>query len=322
LSEHFFPALEPRRIGTLAVDALHTLYWEECGAKDGIPIVFLHGGPGAGCSPGDRRFFDPNRFRIILMDQRGSGRSTPAGEWAENSPDHLVSDFEQLREHLGCEAWHVFGGSWGSSLAIHYAEEHPDRVLSLVLRGIWLLRDFEIDWWLYQIGCIQPEIWQRFADHLPAEERNDLLEGYWRRLTGDDPIIAMAAARAWSIYEGSCCTIQPNEKFTEAFANDHMARNLARLEAHYFRNVRFTPDTQLLDRVERLHDIPAFAVHGRYDLVCPVRNLYDLKNAWPKLDTEIVPDAGHSSYEPGITMELVAATQRIADTGSPVRPTT
>jgi proline iminopeptidase len=319
MNEYFYPAINPLHTGSLAVDALHTLYWEECGNAEGLPIVFLHGGPGAGCTAADRRFFDPKNFRIILMDQRGSGRSTPAGELRDNSPDHLVADLEKLRQKMGIDRWHVFGGSWGSSLAIHYTECHPEQVLSLVLRGIWLLRDAEIDWWLYRMGWMQPELWRAFAHHLPAAERGDLLEGYWRRLEGDDRKTALAAAQAWSIYEGSCCTLLPNEEFTEAFADPEMAWNLARLEAHYFRNVRFQPHTQLLDRVARLKHIPSFAVHGRYDLVCPVRNLDDLQRAWPELDAVIVPDAGHSSHEAGITRELVAATDRIAATGNPLR---
>ncbi len=302
------------------MDGLHRVYWEECGVADGLPIVFLHGGPGAGCSANDRRFFDPQRFRIVLMDQRGCGRSTPHAELTDNSPDHLVADLETLREELGIDRWHVFGGSWGSSLALHYAQTHPSKVLSLVLRGIWLMRDGEIDWWLNQIRWLQPEHWRAFAEHLPVAERDDLLESYWQRLTGPDADTALAAARAWSIYEGSCCTLLPNEEFTSAFASDALAWSLARLEAHYFRNVRFQPDTLLLDRVERLAGIPAFAVHGRYDVVCPVRNLLDLKAAWPQLDCVIAADSGHSSYEPGITRELIAATTRIAATGSPLRP--
>jgi proline iminopeptidase len=220
---------------------------------------------------------------------------------------------------LGIDTWHVFGGSWGSSLAMDYAEQHPDRIKSLVLRGIWLLRDEEIHWWLYEMGQIQPELWQRFVEPIPEAERDDLLEAFWKRLDGEDREAGLAAAKAWSIYEGSCCTLLPNPEFSDAFGEPEMAWNLARLEAHYFRNVRYQPDTLLLDRVHRLRSIPAFAVHGRYDLVCPVKNLYDLCQAWPELDACIVPDAGHSSHEPGITRELVAATTRIAETGSPVR---
>jgi proline iminopeptidase len=204
---------------------------------------------------------------------------------------------------------------------MHYAEQHPERVRTLVLRGIWMLRDEEIRWWLYEMGKIQPELWRQFVESIPEVERDDLLEAFWRRLDGEDRETALAAAKAWSIYEGSCCTLQPNPEFSDVFGEPERAWNLARLEAHYFRNVRFQPDTLLLDRVHRLRSIPAFAVHGRYDLVCPVKNLDDLCHAWPELDAVIVPDAGHSSHEPGITRELVAATTRIGETGSPVRGT-
>jgi proline iminopeptidase len=318
-NQHFYPPIEPFATGTLTVDPPHALYWEQCGNPDGIPILFVHGGPGAGCSEFDRRFFDPERFRVILLDQRGSGRSRPVGELAGNDPDHLVADFETLRVELGIERWHVFGGSWGSTLALHYAEEHPERVLSMVLRGIWLLRDEEIRWWLYELGMIQPELWRSFVGIIPEQERGDLLEAYWTRLTGEDRKTALAAAKAWSIYEGSACTLLPNPEFADMFGEPELAWSLARLEAHYFRNVRFSPHTRLLDQVGRIRGVPAFAVHGRYDIVCPVKNLDDLRAAWPELDAVVVPDAGHSSHEPGITEQLVAATRRIADTGSPVR---
>lgn len=318
-NEHFYPAIEPFASGHLAVDAVHDLYWEQCGTADGLPVLFVHGGPGAGCSPFDRRFFDPTAFRVVLFDQRGAGRSRPSGELRDNTADHLVADIERLRRTLDIETWHVFGGSWGSTLALYYAQQHPDRVRSLVLRGIWLLRDAEIRWWLHDARWLQPELWRRFAEHVPADERGDLLEAYWRRLTGTDRGVALAAARAWSTYEGAGCTLLPNPEFASMFAEDAMAWSLARLEAHYMRNARFAPDTLLLDRIARLRHIPAFAVHGRYDVVCPVRNLDDLRLAWPELDWVIVPDAGHSSHEPGITRELVAATRRIAATGSPVR---
>ncbi len=316
---HFFPAIEPYNSGRLQVDAVHSVYWEECGWPDGIPILFVHGGPGAGCSAFDRRFFDPAKFRIVLVDQRGCGRSRPLGELTNNTIDHLVADYEQLRAQLGIERWHVFGGSWGSTLSLYYAQQHPERMLSLVVRGIWLLRDFEIHWWFYELGNLYPELWQKFVADIPESERGDLLEAYWRRLTSPDRAVAMSAAKAWSIYEGSSCTLLPNPEFSDMFANEDLAWSLARLEAHYMRNVRFQPDTLLLDRVGRLRDVPAFAVHGRYDVICPVKNLVDLKDAWPELDWEIVPDAGHSSHEPGITRELVAATNRIVATGSPVR---
>ncbi|MFT5288874.1 MAG: proline iminopeptidase [Planctomycetota bacterium] len=318
-NEHFLEPREPFATGTLAVDDLHTLYYERCGNPEGIPILFVHGGPGAGCSTTDRRFFDAEKFHAILFDQRGCGRSKPLGELRDNTIEHLIADIERLREELGLEQWHVFGGSWGSTLSLCYAQAHPDRVLSLVLRGIWLLTAAELKWWLYGIRWIQPELWRDFAHHLPEEERDDLMEGYWRRLTGDDHEVALDAARHWSIYEGSCCTLLPNPEFTDAFAEDELAWNLARLEAHFFR-AGIQPDNAILERVERLRQIPAFAVHGRYDIVCPVRSLNDLCRAWPELDYRVVPDAGHSSHEPGITRELVAATERIARSGSPLHP--
>ena len=318
-NEHFYPPIEPFATGTLSVDAPHILYWEQVGKPDGIPILFIHGGPGAGCSEFDRRFFDPERFRVVLLDQRGSGRSRPHGELSLNTADYLVADFEALRREMGIERWHVFGGSWGSTLALHYAETHPERVLSMVLRGIWLMRDEEIRWWFYTIGQIQPELWTAFASLVPESERGDLLEAYWRLLTGEDREAALAAAKAWSIYEGSACTLLPNPEFASMFGDPGMAWSLARLEAHFIRNQRFTPRTLLLDRVGRIRHIPAIAVQGRYDIVCPVKSLHDLKTAWPELDAVIVPDAGHSSHEPGITKELVAATRRIAEKASPVR---
>ncbi|MHC5063505.1 MAG: prolyl aminopeptidase [Planctomycetota bacterium] len=316
-NEHFFPEIEPFAHGELLVSRRHRVYWESCGNPKGEPILFVHGGPGAGCTGIDRRFFHPEHFRSILFDQRGCGRSTPLGEVEENSIDDLVADIEQLREELEIETWHVFGGSWGSTLALYYAEQHPDRCRSLVLRGIWLLRDEELDWWLYRIRYIQPEIWRPFAEHLPAEERGDLLEGYWRRLNDPDRTRALAAAKAWSIYEGSCCTLLPNEEFTAHFEDENTAWSVARLEAHYFRNVRLDPDDLLLKQVERIRHIPGIIVHGRYDIVCPVKNADDLHRAWPEASKVIVPDAGHSSHEPGITRELIAATERIRTTGSP-----
>ena len=318
-NEHFRPPVSPFADGMLAVDEPHTLYWEQCGQPSGIPILFVHGGPGAGCSPFDRRFFDAAGFRVVLFDQRGCGRSRPLGELKDNTIDHLVADIEQLREHLGIDRWHVFGGSWGSTLAMYYAQHHPGRVLSLVLRGIWMLRNAELDWWLYHIGQVQPELWNEFVGLLPESERGDILEAYWKRLTGDDRQVALEAARRWSVYEGSCCTLLPNDEFAGVFAEDGLAWSLARLEAQYFRAGYAAPDDMILGRIDRLRPIPAFAVHGRYDIVCPVRNLDDLRRAWPELDWVIVPDAGHSSHEPGITRELVAATDRIVATGSPVR---
>ena len=318
-NEYFFPPIEPFESGILSVDAPHELYWEQCGNPQGEPILFLHGGPGAGCSEQDRCFFDPAHFHIILLDQRGSGRSRPVGDLTDNNMAATARDIEQLREQLGIERWHVFGGSYGSTISLFYAQTFPERCKSLVLRGIWLLREEEIDWWLYQIRMIQPELWNEFAGFVPQAERGDLLEAYWKRLTGDDRALALQAAKHWATYEISCCTLLPNPEFASHFDDPDTAWSVARLEAHYFRNVRPDPDSMLLDRVERIRHIPAFAVHGRYDIVCAVKNLFDLAARWPELDTVVAPDAGHSSHEPGITRELVAATNRIAKTGSPRR---
>jgi len=228
-------------------------------------------------------------------------------------------DIEQLRELLGIDQWHVFGGSYGSTISLYYAQEFPQRCKSLVLRGIWLLRREEIDWWLYQVRMIQPELWRTFVDFIPEAERGDLLEAYWKRLTGADRELALAAAKHWATYEISCCTLLPNPEFASHFDDPDTAWAVARLEAHYFRNVKPDPDTMLLDRVERIRKIPAFAVHGRYDIVCAVKNLFDLADRWPELDKVVSPDSGHSSHEPGITKELVAATNRIVATGSPCK---
>ena len=318
-NEYFYPPVEPYTTGIMKVAEPHELYWEQCGNPEGEPVIFLHGGPGAGCSEHDRCFFNPEKFRIVLLDQRGSGRSRPVGDLTDNTMAATAGDIEQLRELLGIEQWHVFGGSYGSTLALYYAQQFPAACKSLVLRGIWLLRDEEIDWWLYRIRMIQPELWQTFAGFIPEAERGDLLEAYWQRLTGDDHELALEAARHWALYEIACCTLLPNEEFTSHFDNPESTWAVARLEVHYFRNVKPSPDSMLLDGVERIRHIPAFAVHGRYDIVCPVKNLIDLAAAWPELDTVIAADAGHSSHEPGITRELVAATDRIATTGSPVR---
>lgn len=318
-NEYFFPSIEPFETGNLKVGKPHQLYWEQCGNPQGEPILFLHGGPGAGCSEQDRCFFDPEHFRIVLLDQRGSGRSVPVGDLTDNTMAHTAQDVEQLREQLGIEQWHVFGGSYGSTMALYYAQEFPERCKSLVLRGIWLLREEELDWWLYGIRMIQPELWQAFAGFIPEEEQGDLLEAYWKRLTGEDRELALQAAKHWATYEIACCTLLPNPEFASHFDDPDAAWAVARLEAHYFRNVKPDPDTMLLDRVERIRHIPAIAVHGRYDIVCAIKNLIDLADRWTELDTVISPDSGHSSHEPGITKELVAATNRIVRTGSPRR---
>lgn len=305
-----FPPIDPVATGILEVDAVHTLYWEVSGNPDGVPAVFLHGGPGAGSSPMHRRFFDPQHYRIVIFDQRGAGRSRPLGETRNNSIEHLIADTEALRVHLGIERWHVFGGSWGSTLALAYAQTHPDRVLSLVLRGIFLMRRSEIDWFLYGMRRIFPEAWERFAGFLPAEERSDLLENYYRRLIDPHPAVHMPAARAWSMYEGACSTLLPNPETVAAAGEDGHALGLARLEAHYFRNCRFEPEDLLLRQVDRLRGIPAVIVQGRYDIVCPIETADALRLAWPEARYVVVPNAGHSAMEPGIRSALLDATQR------------
>ncbi|HKO87980.1 MAG TPA: prolyl aminopeptidase [Burkholderiales bacterium] len=302
-----YPEIGPYQSGRLQLDAVHNMYWECSGNPQGIPVVFLHGGPGAGSSPRHRRFFDPHAYRIIVYDQRGAGRSTPLGELRDNTTPHLIDDLEQLRKYLGVEQWLVFGGSWGSTLAIAYAEAHPQRCLGLVLRGIFLCRRSEIDWFLYGLRNIFPDAWDRFAGHLPPEERSDLLGNYHRRLIDPDPAIHMPAAKAWSIYEGSCSTLRPSPETVDYFSGDVVALGLARIEAHYFVNGIFMPLNALLDNVHQLHGIPGVIVQGRYDAVCPAVSAHELKAAWPQAQYTIIADAGHSVWEPGICAALVVA---------------
>ncbi len=312
-------AVEPFATEFFDVGDGHSLYVEQCGNPGGLPILFVHGGPGAGCSAADRRFFDPDRFRAVLIDQRGSGRSKPHGSIEHNTTEDLIADFERVREHLGIEKWHVFGGSWGSTLGLAYAIAHPESCLSLTLRGIWLFRQVELDWWLQGMRAIQPERWRTFSEHVGETEPQALLDAYWERLTGTDREAAEQAALVWSVYEGASCTLLPDEDFTAAFADPAMAWPLARLEAHYFRNQRFTPDDRLLEGVPRIRHLPTFIVHGRYDIVCPISGAVDLHRAFPESDLAIVDDAGHASREPGTARHLVAACDRIAATGDPRR---
>jgi len=310
-----YPPIEPYARHRIAVDQRHSLYVEECGNPSGIPAVFLHGGPGAGCEPGHRRFFDPERYRIVLFDQRGSGRSTPHADLTDNTTWDLVADCERIRTTLGIDRWLVFGGSWGSTLALAYAETHPERVLGLVVRGIFLCREPEIRWF-YQEGAnwVFPDWWEDFIAPIPAAERRDLLRAYHRRLTGADEVARMAAAKAWSIWEGRTATLLPNADVQAHFANPHVALSLARIECHYFMNQAFLGPDQLLRDAGHLADIPGTIVQGRYDLICPLRSAWELHKAWPKAGLEIVPDAGHAAFEPGIRAALVAATDRLART--------
>lgn len=295
----------------LRVDSRHQIYWEESGNPRGVPVLFLHGGPGAGATPAHRRFFDPGFYRIVIIDQRGAGRSLPHGEIVDNTTPLLVEDIEAVRKHRGIDQWHVFGGSWGSTLALAYAEAYPVYVRALILRGIFLCRKSEIDWFLYGIRNVFPEAWRAFSGFLPAAERGDLLEFYYRRLTDPDPVVHMPAARAWSVYEGACSTLLPSPETITAFGEDRMALGLARIEAHYFRHGIFLPENSLLENVDRVRRIPATIVQGRYDMVCPAVTADDLTRAWPEADYVIVPDAGHSAMEPGIRAALVAAMEKL-----------
>lgn len=306
----FYPEIEPLQIGMLQLDQTHTMYWEESGNPRGVPVVFLHGGPGAGSSAQHRRFFDPDFYRIIIFDQRGAGRSTPLGELENNTTPHLIADIEQLRLHLNIDKWLVFGGSWGSTLALAYAEYHPDRCLSLILRGIFLCRKSEIDWFLMGLKNIFPEAWRKLTAPLSDNQKRDyrsILETYYKELTDKDPAIHMPAARTWSIYEGSCSTLLPNDDIVSHFAGDVVALGLSRIEAHYFMHDIFLPENFLLDNVNKIRHIPTVIVQGRYDAVCPIVSADDLTQAWPEAKYIIVNDAGHSAFEPGIRSELIKA---------------
>ena len=306
-----FPEISPNQTGYLRLDALHSMYWEESGNPNGIPVVFLHGGPGAVSGPQHRRFFDPANYRVIVFDQRGAGRSRPFGELQDNTTPQLVADIEMLRRHLRVDRWVVFGGSWGSTLALAYAEAHAQACLGLILRGIFLCRPVEIDWFLYGLRHIFPDQWALFSGHIPEAERADLLHAYHRRLTHPDPKVHLPAARAWGTYEGACSTLLPNPATVSHFAGDSVALSLARIEAHYFVNDIFLPPNALLDRIGRIRHLPGFIVQGRYDAVCPAMSAYDLHLAWPEAHYTVVADAGHAAFEPGIRSELVRATEEM-----------
>ncbi|SEQ52360.1 proline iminopeptidase [Solimonas aquatica] len=309
-----YPPIEPYRTLRLRVSELHEIYVEESGNPQGKPAIFVHGGPGGGSEAWHRQFFDPARYRIVLFDQRGCGRSTPHAELRENSTWDLVADMERIREHLGIERWLVFGGSWGSTLALTYAETHPERCSALVLRGIFLLRKQEIDWF-YQHGanCLYPDAWEPYEAAIPSEERHDYLSAYYRRLTSEDAAVRVAAARAWSIWEGATSKLFPNTDMVARFGEDHFAEAFARIECHYFVNKGFFDrDDKLLADIGRIRHIPGVIVQGRYDVVCPMRSAWDLHRAWPEAELQIVADAGHAASEPGTLARLVDATDRFA----------
>lgn len=307
-----YPAIEPYDSGHIRVSDVHQLYYEQCGNPSGKPVVFLHGGPGAGLDPDYRRFFDPEAYRVILFDQRGAGRSIPHASLDDNTTWHLVQDIEHIREHFGVEQWLVFGGSWGSTLSLAYAEIHPERVSALVLRGIFLCRPQEIRWF-YEEGqgtsAIFPETWEQYVRIIPESERDDMIRAYYKRLTSEDEAVRREAAYAWSVWEASALKLIPDQKTIDEFTEPEMAIALARIECHYFVNkCFFETDNYLLEHVDRIRHIPAVLVHGRYDVICPVMTAWDLHRAWPEASLKIIPDAGHASTEPGIASALVEAT--------------
>lgn len=307
-----YPSIEPFDTQFLNVSDRHTLYVEQSGNPDGKPVVFLHGGPGGGTLPLYRQFFDPTRWRIVMFDQRGCGKSTPFAELQDNSTWDLVADIELIREHLGISRWAVFGGSWGSTLALAYACSHPHVCTELFLRGIFLLRKKEIDWF-YQEGCSKlfPDLWESYVRPIPENERDDFVAAYYRRLTSDDPAVRADAAKAWSVWEGSTSKLSYDAAAAARFGDDEFADAFARIECHYFMNKGFfTDDNYLLSQVHKIRHIPTVIVHGRYDVVCPVENAWELHKALPESELHIIADAGHSLSETGITQKLIEYTDR------------
>lgn len=305
-----YPEIEPFDSGFLNVDARHRMYYEQCGNPQGKPVVILHGGPGAGCGAKIRRFHDPRAYRIILLDQRGAGRSTPHADLVDNTTWTLVADIEKLREHLGIDRWQVFGGSWGSTLALAYAEKHPEHVSELVVRGIFLLRRWELEWF-YQEGCSRlfPDAWEKYLAPIPEVERGDIMSAYHRRLTSDDESVRLAAAQAWSIWEASTSFLLQDDDFINSHEDAHFALSFARIENHYFVNGGFFEvEGQLLRDAHKLKGIPGVIVHGRYDVVCPIANAWDLHKLWPEAKLVISPTSGHSAFEAENASALIEAT--------------
>ena len=307
-----FPPIQPTRHGMLQVDALHTIYWEEAGNPKGIPVLFLHGGPGAGLSPQHRRFFDPQQYRIILFDQRGAGKSTPLGEWRENTTQLLIDDIETLRAQFGVDKWLVFGGSWGSTLALAYGEAHPERCLGFILRGIFLCTSAEVDWFLHGVRWFYPELYDEFVAPIPEAERADLLTAYTSRMLCDDPAVYWPAARAWSRFEGRRVFLLPQPEDT---ASDTLDLGVGRLESHYMANGGFLREDQLVQDVGRIAHLPCVIVQGRYDVICPPLSAHRLHQAWPGSRMRMVADAGHGALEAGIAKALVGATEQFKRSG-------
>lgn len=308
-----YPELKPYRRHQLKVSPLHDIYVDEAGNPDGMPVLFVHGGPGAACDYSSRRFYDPAVYRIITFDQRGCGRSTPHADLEDNHTSALIADMELIRQTLGVDRWVLFGGSWGATLSLLYAQAHPERVMAMVLRGVFLCRRRDLDW-LYREGAsrVFPDHWSDFAGHIPREERDDLLQAYYRRLTGEDELARMAAARCWSAWESNCCRLRPNPDGLGRAARQHNALALARIETHYFVNDGFIQENQILDSMHTIQHIPARIIHGRYDMVCPLDNSTALHDSWPASELYIIREAGHSASEAGITDALIRATQDTA----------
>lgn len=307
----FYPAIQPYAIHSLPVDKLHTLYLEESGNQHGIPIVYIHGGPGSSCEPDNRRFFDPEKYRIILFDQRGCGKSTPHAELTNNNTQLLIEDLESIRKYLGIGSWILFGGSWGSTLALLYAESYPQKVSGMILRGIALCRKQNASW-LYNdkngAASIYPDYWEEFISIVPTYQHNNLIAAYYKILTSNNEIARMAAAKAWAKWSAVCATLDPCNKIKQHLNNPNFALNLARLECHYFVNKCFIAENAILNNIENIKNITGIIIHGRYDIVCPLNNAYDLHKAWPNSNLIIIRNAGHSSREPGILSELIHAT--------------
>jgi len=310
-----FPNIEPFNTFNLPVSDLHTIYVEESGNKNGKPVIFLHGGPGGGVDPKYRRYFDPEKWRIIMFDQRGCGKSTPFAELEENTTWDLVSDIEKIRNHLSIDQWVVFGGSWGSTLSLAYSQTHPDSCKGLILRGIFLVRKKELDWF-YQEGAnnVFPDRWESFLEPIPVEKRDNLMQAYYDILTGEDHSKKIEAAKAWSTWEGSTVRLMQDENFISDFSDEKFAEAFARIECHYFmNNCWFNSDNHLIENVDKIRHIPGVIIHGRYDIICPVIQAWDLHQAWPEADLHIIPDAGHSIFEEGIKNKILEYTDKFSN---------
>lgn len=309
-----FPSIKTNNEFFLPIDELHTLYIEESGSKNGIPVIFLHGGPGSGCEAFHRRFFDPEKYRIILFDQRGCGKSTPHAELKNNTTQHLIEDIETIRKKMGIERWMIFGGSWGSTLALLYAEAYPERVSALIVRGIFLGRPKDIDWF-YQEGAsrIYPDYWQQFIEPIPKVQHDNLLQAYHAQLTGDNEIAKSRAAKAWSTWEGLTANLTPKGSVLDHFTDLHYALSIARIEAHYFINNNFLEDNQIVNNASKLENIPGIIIHGRYDMICPIEQAFELHAAWQTATLEVIPSCGHAASEPAIIDALVKSTKTMAD---------